>query len=144
VEWLIAFPCKQAPDSTTLTFNQVWGWDVVAGKRGRMYVTKNLVDYCMYAPATSIFPVMAVCDRTKPDQEWIATGRITDSPETSYHLVSVTRNECLSVGAEYDTSSHSAKIILQPCDERLEQRWNAPPPVSSAGLESVNEGSTLR
>jgi hypothetical protein len=112
-----------------------------------MYVTaRDGLDYCMYAPDSGPFPVMEVCDDAQPDQEWIATGKVPDSPETSYHLVSVTRpGECLSLTDAHGVdSAASKKIILEPCDPRPEQRWNAPPSVPRSGMESINEGSTPR
>lgn len=150
---LIAYPCKQAPLSTRLTFNQVWKWTVVSGQVGTMSVHTPAdqdkgglrdTDYCLTAPATGSLIVMSVCAAGQLDQQWTATGEVPGSPLTSYNLISSTRNQCMSVSRAGAITYGSSNIVLEPCDGSTKQRWNAPPPLPDAGLNNVEEGSTAR
>ena len=149
MDHLIAYPCKQAPDSTKVRWNQIWRWEVISGDRGRMYVTPTPggTEWCLTAP-TSVtpqdYPVTKQCEADRIDQEWIATGEVPDSPGTSYNLISVLRGKCMSITRAFGTPANSAKVVLEPCDGRRVQKWNAPPSVPDAGLENRKEGSTPR
>jgi hypothetical protein len=67
---------------------------------------------------------------------------VPDSPGTSYNLISVQRGQCMSISRSFPPSVPWAKVVLEPCDGRRMQKWNAPPSVPDAGLENRKEGST--
>jgi hypothetical protein len=143
IPYLIAYPCKQAPSSSTLTWNQVWRWTVVSGNRGRMHVNVGSAGtaYCLTAPATGSLVITTPCSTSRPDQEWTATGGATGGVGGPYTLLSATRAQCLSVTRTLGLAYGSGKIVVEPCDGRPVQRWNAPPSGTPAGLSDVAEGS---
>ena len=141
---LIAYPCKQAPDSTQLTWNQVWTWTAVSGQLGRLSTTPGGTSYCLTAPATGLKVVVTACSTSRTDQQWTAT-QVTGSASTSYNLVSQSRpQQCLSISLTDVSSFGSSTVVVEPCDGTTKQRWNAPPPLPPAGLNSIAEGSTVR
>lgn len=146
--FLIAYPCKQAPDSTKLTWNQVWRFEVLSGSVGRMYtLNRNDVNqpYCLTAAASGEFITATPC--TNPlalNQQFTATGLVPGSPQTSYNLVSKSRNQCMSLGSKTATNFGSSKVILEPCSGALVQRWNAPPPSPNSGLNNIKEGTAVQ
>ena len=140
--FLIAYPCKQAPDSTRLTWNQVWTFTATSGAQGTMS-TNHGGRYCLTAPDTDEYVTLRPCATDTRSQLWTATGEQAGSPTTSYELVSTTRSQCLSLGGTR-TSYGSLKIVLANCDGTLRQRWNAPPPLPPTGLSNIQEGSTPR
>lgn len=146
--FLIAYPCKQAPDSSKLTWNQVWRFEVLTGSTGRMYtLNQNSMTqpYCLTAPATGAFITTTPC--TTPlalNQQFTATGLVPGSPQTSYNLVSKSRNQCMSLGPTTATVYGSSKVILEPCSGALVQRWNAPPPPPNSGLNDIREGTSVQ
>ena len=139
---LIAYPCKQAPDSSKLTFNQVWAFSgPPAGGLGTMSVTKSGTRYCLTAPTSGDRIVTKPCDSSEPaNQKWNATGAVPGSPQTSYNLVSQSRNQCMSVTRVGATTFGSSDIVVEPCTGSLAQRWNSPPPPPPAGLGNIREG----
>jgi hypothetical protein len=147
MNFLIAYPCKQAPDSTKVRWNQIWRWQVISGDKGRMHVTTGGKNWCLTAPSSVTpeeFVITQECQADRTDQEWIATGKVPDSPGTSYNLVSVLRGQCMSISRSFPPSVPWAKVVLEPCDGRRVQKWNAPPSAPDAGLENRKEGSTER
>jgi hypothetical protein len=144
--YLISYPCKQAPNSATLTWNQVWRWTAVSGTRGRLSTnvgnTGNL--HCLTAPATGVLVTVTPCSTGQASQDWIATGNSPSGVASPYALLSTTRNECLSLDANLNTSYGASKAVLEPCDGRPVQRWNAPPMLAPAGLADRKEGSVER
>ena len=141
---LIAYPCKQAPDSTRLTWNQVWTWTAVSGQLGRLSTAPGGTSYCLTAPATGLKVVVTACSTSRTDQQWTAT-QVTGSASTSYNLVSQSRpQQCLSISLTDVSSFGSSTVVVEPCDGTTKQRWNAPPPLPPAGLNSIAEGSTVR
>lgn len=141
---LIAYPCKQAPDSTNLTFNQVWNWTTVSGALGRMNVTQGGVDFCLTAPAAGRLVLTKQCSSTRTDQQWTAAGRVAGSPTTSYTLKSQSAGTCLSVSQVGALSAPWSDITAEPCDGSTKQRWNAPPVTPDGDLNNIAEGSAPR
>ena len=150
--FLIAYPCKQAPDSTKLTWNQVWTFTPISGSVGRMstrngngsHGTQN-IDYCLEAPASGQFITTQPCQSANPlNQQWTATGLVPGSPQTSYNLVSKSTNQCMSLGPKTATTYGSSKVILETCSGALVQRWNAPPPPPNSGLGNIKEGTAVQ
>lgn len=143
---LIAYPCKQAPDSTRLTWNQVWTWtgSPAGGGIGTLRTTiPSGAMYCLSAPDTGNRITTKLCVDGQANQQWVATGQVGGSPETSYNLVSQSRpQQCMSVSLTDVSSFGSSTVVLEPCDGSTRQRWNAPPPLPPAGLNSVREAST--
>lgn len=145
MDHLIAYPCKQAPLSSLLTWNQVWNWTPVSGNVGTMRTNAPSGAHCLEAPAAGQFVVVKPCLTPAPDrQQWTATGLVPGSPTTSYNLISESRNQCMSLGPNNATTYGSSKVILEACNGALKQRWNAPPPPPTSGLGNIKEGTSVQ
>lgn len=160
--YLIAYPCKQAPETSRLTYNQVWSFiPLETGSRTGTFRTRTPTndgkggtkdtDYCLTAPASGNKPTVTKCpvgpvDTPPPvpaSQQWDATGLVPGNASRSYNLVSKLRNQCLSVSLT-EKDYNVSKIILETCDGSTKQRWNSPPPPPTSGLNNIKEGVTPR
>lgn len=140
---LILYPCKQAPDSTTLSFNQVWSLSTGVGVPGQLSVTKSATKYCLTAPATGTYVTTTACSAARTDQLWTAKGSVAGSDSTSYTVVSTTRpGMCLSTSRTNMPNAPWSVITVENCNGTTRQRWNAPPASPLSGLDSIAEGST--
>ncbi len=144
-EFMIAYPCKQAPDSAELTWNQVWTFVPIEGDVGTLRTHTNNTDYCLMAPDTGDKPVVRPCAPVAADtpavQRWRATGDDPGDPARSFHLVNLARSTCLSISLT-ELIYNVGIVVLEPCSGSPRQRWNAPPPPPSSGLDNIREGST--
>ena len=149
---LIDYPCKQAPDKTQLTFNQVWTFQAYgSGGFGTMYVTKSGTQYCLTAPSSGVYIVVSPtgnggsgCTQSPtPYQLWQPTGNLQGNYPNSYELVNQQLTMCMtaSSGPNGDLTPGSSNIIVQTCNGTLAQKWNAPPTPPGTGLSNVGENN---
>ncbi|HTW19064.1 MAG TPA: hypothetical protein VME70_02500 [Mycobacteriales bacterium] len=165
---LIAYPCKQAPDSTTLTWNQIWHFQTVSGSYGIFYTNcaagaggcipsspSSSVKDCLVSPGTLNGLVYGVqCPTgTPPDNElWDPTG-VANTYANSYLLINKADGYCMAPDPS-QTSVGWAQIVVTSCDgsnipsaasatkNYLLLKWNAPPTNPAAGLSSIQENSS--
>jgi Tfp pilus assembly protein PilX len=165
---LIAYPCKQAPDQTTLTWNQVWHYQPVpaGGADGIFYTAcaANAAGCVPSAPATATNDCLASpgvvnglvtgaqCPTgTPPDNElWQATGNIPSNYPSSYQLINKADGLCMAADPS-QISSGFAQIVVTSCDgsqvpssasavkNPLLLKWNAPPTTPTPGLSNILE-----
>ncbi|MCU1601048.1 MAG: Beta-galactoside-specific lectin 3 [Frankiales bacterium] len=153
---LIAYPCKQAPNSSTLTYNQVWNYVPYGSTGYGQFYTVGVTGqgnsvtgtkYCLKAPSTGNLILTPVCAATPTDDQlWKATGN-TNVYATAYRLISkasvvadANNPYCMSVGPiASGVTPGSSDIITQLCDGSLAQKWNAPPNPQKAGLGNLIE-----
>jgi hypothetical protein len=145
---LIDYPCKQAPDASLLTWNQLWTYTDKGGGYGTVTTVTGGVTYCLTAPAQTAannWVTIVSCSTPTNAQLWQATGKINGDYTHSYELVSKSYldsgglGECLSVDKAIQNPFGSSTIIVEPCDGTLEQKWNAPPVVPVSGLGNIQE-----
>ena len=145
---LIDYPCKQTPDSTQLTFNQVWTY-TASGTTGygTMSVTNGGVKYCLTAPTTgNMITTSSTNCATTPSSAtlWQTTGQVAGNYRGSYELVSKLSGLCMAADNAYnsqisDSTPGSSTIVAETCDGSLKQKWNAPPTNPNVGLGNINE-----
>lgn len=137
----IAYPCKQAPNSSKLTFNQVWDYTPGADGYGPFYVTKNGVKYCLQVPATGKLVTTPACAATPPaTQLWKASGLVPGDYASSYRLVNKSSGTCLAVSPLSEAVTFgSSNIVVMPCDGSSSQKWNAPPNGLTSRLGNIRE-----
>jgi Tfp pilus assembly protein PilX len=137
---LIAYPCKQAPDSTTLTWNQLWTYTAVSGGYGTFYTRFNNTNYCLTAPSSgNLITTIPCAGSPGNNQLWNATGNIPGNYTASYELVSKLTGGCMSVSRTGAITFGSSNIVLETCDGSLQQKWNAPPTAPATGLGNIQE-----
>jgi hypothetical protein len=161
---LIAYPCKQAPDSTTLTWNQIWHFQTVSGSYGIFYTNcsagasgclpsspASSVKDCLVSPGTLNGLVYGVqCPTgTPPDNElWDPTG-VANTYANSYLLINKSDGMCMAPDPS-QISAGWAQIVVTTCDgsqvpsgsatkNPLLLKWDAPPTNPAAGLSGIQE-----
>lgn len=161
---LIAYPCKQAPNQNTLTWNQVWHFQVVSGNYGIFYTAcvagahcvpdtpSSTVNDCLVSPGTLnglVYGQQCPTSNYPSNMLWQATGSITGNYPNSYLLVNKADGLCMGA----DPSQISAgfdQIVVSTCDgsnipssgankNPLLLKWNAPPNTPTPGLGNIQE-----
>ncbi len=147
---LIDYPCKQAPDSTQLTFNQVWTYTPLGSTGyGTMTVTTGGTPYCLTAPSSGVLITVAAlgtgsagCTTAPtPYQLWQATGNLAGNYPNSDELVNKQLSLCLSASSapNGNLTPGSSNIIVEACNGTLREKWNAPPTTPGTGLGNIGE-----
>jgi hypothetical protein len=142
--YLIAWPCKQAPDPTLVTWNQKWALPAIAATAtsatGRI-TTKPSSLYCLQSPGSTaagqyVTPVLCPApDATPQSQLWTVYGD-TGVYATSYRIQD-SSGFCLTT-----TDPRAAIPDLYPKGQHgsTAQKWNAPPNIlQSLPLKDVTE-----
>jgi Tfp pilus assembly protein PilX len=162
---LIAYPCKQAPDTSTLTWNQIWHWQQVSGPYGIFYTNcasgasgclpsspSGSVKDCLVSPGTLNALVYGVqCPTgTPPDNElWDPTGMVAGNYPNSYLLINKADGQCMAPDPT-QLSAGWPQIVVTTCDgtqvpsgtgakNSLLLKWNAPPVPPTTGLANIQE-----
>ena len=152
--YLIAWPCKQAPDPTTIAWNEVWNVPTVPATATK--VTGPILDYpggatyCLKSPnstAVGMYPIIVACNSSSPtaDEVWTVYGDTGDYT-SSYRIVDK-NGYCLMPsdpnGPNPDllpNSDQISRIVMATCDGSTLQKWNAPPDLlESSQLSNMRE-----
>ncbi|MDP9164909.1 MAG: ricin-type beta-trefoil lectin domain protein [Actinomycetota bacterium] len=138
---LIDYPCKQSPDSSKLTFNQVWTYTAVSGGYGTMSTSTGGTTYCLQAPASGVVQITTKpCVANQSNQLWHPTGPITGNYAASYNLISQSDGMCMAAsGTVFDASAGASEITVETCDASLRQKWNSPPNPPGTGIDNISE-----
>jgi len=154
-QYLIAWPCKQAPDPAGVSWNQRWALPAVTKHNddwygtGRVTTSPSSGTYCLLSPrstAAGKYVSVTLCDPQNPDnQKWTVYNSAT-SPYDSFTVKDVD-NHCLqptdpTVKAPdfYPKGQNISKIIVAVCNGGPLQKWNAPPTVlNTTPLKDVGE-----
>ena len=143
--WLIGYPCKQQPDPSRLTWNQVFNYN---GATQQYYTNSPSGQYCLQPGDSSNPPVVGTRVLTKPCttgeryQKWTRTGD-TGVYASSYNVVN-DGGLCLSLTvpgpSEADAYlSQWGFVVVETCDGTTKQKWNAPPQLLPGGLQDTYE-----
>jgi Tfp pilus assembly protein PilX len=164
--YLIAYPCKQAPDSSKLTWNQIWNYTPVSGGNYGLLYTQcpttagtngsncaggSAGNDCLQAPTSGNIVTGVKCSTatTPPDsQQWQATGQGSNYG-TSYLLINKADGLCLAPDPNI-LGSGIPEIVVTACDgsgvpsgpagvvkNPLLLKWNAPPTKPISDLANV-------
>jgi hypothetical protein len=142
--YLIAWPCKQAPDPSTIGWNQKWTLptlDARGSGSGRIHATIEGTDYCLRSPGVpGGYPVVDPCSGTAvpSDMTWTLAGD-TGAYATSYRIMDQA-GLCLAPvdpqksPTEIYTGSYTgppiSRVVMRACDDSGWQKWNAPADLS--------------
>ena len=151
--YLIDWPCKQAPDPSTIAWNEIWDVpDVPAGASsisGPILSYPGGAKYCLKSPnsiAAGAYPIIVACATPTADEVWTVYGN-TGTYTTSYRIVDRNGycmmpsdpngpNPDMLVPANPDVS----KVVMAKCDGSTLQKWNAPPDLlESSPLSNMRE-----
>ena len=157
--FMIAYPCKQSPDPSSLTWNQLYSYIASTTTVGVHQIstadTANGITYCLTSPmAQQTSPTVAgpfVRLNPCPTGALPANMQWTETLNTGNYLTSWEiqdgENPALCLGVSLTgtgTASTSGlgewdSLYVQPCDGSLEQKWNAPPNVPAGSLTGTTE-----
>lgn len=153
--YLIAWPCKQAPDPASVSWNQKWTLPTITQHSsdwygaGRITTSPSSGTYCLVSPrsvASGKYVTVTLCDALNPaNQQWTVYNSAT-SPYDSYSVKDAD-NHCLqptdpTVRAPdfYPKGQNISKIVVAVCDGGPLQKWNAPPTVlDTTPLKNIGE-----
>jgi hypothetical protein len=151
--FLIAWPCKQAPDPTYIAWNQKWALPAVttgSSATGQITTSPSSTAYCLKSPGSTAagqYVTVATCPSgsTPLNMTWTVYLN-TGVYETSYRIKDGYGN-CLSPTDPNDTppdfyskGSEISKIIVAPCSGSTLQKWNAPPNIlQTLPLKDIGE-----
>jgi hypothetical protein len=155
--YLIAWPCKQAPDPAYVAWNQKWVLPAVP--TGVKYATGRITTnptaglYCLQSPGSTasgqyVRSVLCALDAfgvPLANQKWKVFAD-TGSYATSYQIQDSWAN-CLAptdptaaIPDLYPSGQLISKIVVVPCTGSTLQKWNAPPNIlQSLPLKDVTE-----
>jgi hypothetical protein len=145
--FLIAWPCKQAPDPNNVDWNQRFTIPA-PGVEGRITTTKGTT-YCLTSPgstAPGAYVTLTNCPANLSDSMKWRVFEATDRYDTSYRVLDKFGN-CLTVTDPdatppdlYQTGLQIGKIVVRKCNASTTQKWNATPDLAdSAPLTDVIE-----
>jgi hypothetical protein len=147
--YLVAWPCKQAPNPANIGWDQRWTLPA-AGVPGRI-VTSPGGNYCLSSPgsvAPGQYPTLVACPpgvATPLNLSWTVYAN-TGTYATSYRIMDAF-GYCLAPtdpGAAppdlYPNGQQISKLVVATCGGSTLQKWNAPPDVMQAlPLKDIGE-----
>ncbi|HKT04235.1 MAG TPA: ricin-type beta-trefoil lectin domain protein [Rugosimonospora sp.] len=152
--YMIAWPCKQAPDPTYVLWNQKWALPSIAtgasSATGKITTTKSPTAYCLRSPLSTVagtyVDVTPCPSGTLPaNLTWTVSGD-TGSYTTSYRIMD-SSGYCLaptdpnaSPPDLFPSGLLISKIVVVACDGNTLEKWNAPPGIVPAPpLKDIGE-----
>ncbi len=148
--YLIAWPCKQAPDPTNVSWNQKWLLPAILpgapSSVGRITTNPSSTLYCLRSPgsiAANKYVEVIVCP-TGPlplNMTWTVYGNTGDYA-TSYRIRD-SYGFCLAPSGPADLYPKGllvSKIVVATCGSTTAQKWNAPADLKeSLPLQDIGE-----
>jgi hypothetical protein len=144
--FLIAWPCKQAPNMNNVAWNQKW---TLPSSTGTLYTTKSGTKYCLRSPlstASGQYVTIVTCPTgtTPANLSWTVYTD-TGTYATSYRIIDDS-GYCLqptdptaSPADLFASGNLISKIVVVACTASTLQKWNAPanivpaPPLKDLG-----------
>jgi hypothetical protein len=155
--FMIAYPCKQSPSPSEITWNQKYTYTPATGQISTAINSGTYAGqtWCLTSPlvaqpninSASNFVRLKQC--TSPLQtgmKWLEIGNSTGNYITDYTIRDASNPAlCLGVGIT-GTGVPSASglgewssLYVQTCDGSLGQKWNAPPNVPTGSTTDTHE-----
>jgi Ricin-type beta-trefoil lectin domain len=151
--YMIAWPCKQAPDPANVAWNQKWTLPAIAAgttsATGRIITTPSS-GYCLQSPrstAAGQYVTVTPCPSgsTPANLTWTVYGD-TKVYQTSYRILDVDGN-CLAPTDPtanppdfYPKGLAISKMAIATCGGSALQKWNAPPNIQQVlPLKDISE-----
>lgn len=155
--FMIAYPCKQSPSPSEITWNQKYVYNSSTGSIST-FDTANSTTYCLTSPlaaepsltTNSPFVILKPCNSPlTTNQKWFEVKNSTGNYVSDYTIRDMSSPQlCLGVGIT-GTGTPSASglgewssLYVQTCDGSLGQKWNAPPNVPEGTVTDTHEVGT--
>jgi hypothetical protein len=153
--YLILYTCKQNPNPTSVTWNQIFTPTPALGTKPT--VTELITagsdnkKYCLKSPFTLggyVTVTTSGCTgkpATDPSNLVWTVNQVQDATgaDLSYDLKYTIKDyngNCLGLGASNDLhDGQYPKVVVTTCDGSTSQKWNADPSLSDFGLQNTSE-----
>jgi Ricin-type beta-trefoil lectin domain len=153
--FLIAWPCKQAPDPANVAWNQKWALPAIHG--GSVSGTGTIVTgapagaHCLQSPLSTQagkYVIVVPCPTGNPPAEltwtvWMDTGSYATSyvvVDSAGYCMQATDPDAKPTPDLYGSGTKVSKIVVAICDGSTLQKWNAPANIVPAPpLKDVRE-----
>jgi Tfp pilus assembly protein PilX len=156
-DYMIAYPCKQSPSPSEITWNQKYSFNSSTGSIST-YDTSNSTTYCLTSPmsaeldVTVVGPFVTLKKCVSPlttNMKWTEIGNDPTKPyEDQYTIRDASNpNLCLGVGQPGGGTRTASGLgewstpYVQVCDGSAGQKWNAPPNTGTGSVTGINEVS---
>jgi hypothetical protein len=142
--FLIAWPCKQAPNPTDVTWNERWTLpaDGVTGRVTVTYDNKGTPElYCLTSPAgsgTGAYVTLTLCPASLPATMKWTVARDTTTYATSYRIQD-SDGDCVAPDPADLYTPGVSKVITDDCSASTLQKWNAPPSLLEPAFKDIGE-----
>jgi hypothetical protein len=143
--FLIAYPCKQAPNPANVAWNQKFSY---SSTTQRFITTPSSTSYCLQSPqnvAAAQYVLTVACPGTSPaNLKWVYNGSqdsagVELSYAKKYTIVDAT-GYCMALSPDTDRYNGAYnKVIVAICDGSVGQKWNADPNVQVPALQDTWE-----
>ncbi|MGY4642606.1 RICIN domain-containing protein [Cellulomonas sp. URHB0016] len=141
----ISYPCKQDPSlaKTHVEWNHKWYYNEPTGLKGALanqtIKVNNGSDYCLQTPPATdnpAYPIFKTCSGAA-NQKW--TRHAEESTYGDSWTFVDTHGRCISLGEKMSATEMWSKLIVAPCNNGPEQKWNAPANDQKARLDDLRE-----
>lgn len=152
--YLIAWPCKQAPNPANVTWNQKWALPTItsgSSATGRITTSPTLGLHCLRSPgsiAAGQYVTVAACTgvgNPPTNMRWTVYTD-TGSYTTSYRIMDgygyclAPTDPAAAAPDFYPNGQQISKIVVTTCSGSTLQKWNAPPNLlQSLPLKDIGE-----
>jgi hypothetical protein len=145
-DYVMVYPCKQAPDPADVSWNQKWTLPVASGQTsgtGPVYTTHPTKGtFCLTTPSGSTSPPVVTARPCNPasgvptDMTWTVTG-LASTYDDSF-LIKDTLGRCLA-SSTYEANQLANKTISAACTGDRIEKWNADPYLFKPSLYDLGE-----
>jgi hypothetical protein len=139
--YLIAWPCKQAPDPANVTWNEKWTLPAITAGTGsgtgRISTSPSTDPYCLQssgstAPGQYVKVILCPSGSTPTNMTWTVytdTGAYTTSYriEDGYGYCLSPTDPIATPADLYPKGQQISKLVVAVCSGSTLQKWNAPP-----------------
>ena len=158
--YLIGYPCKMAPSTSNITWNQKFYWDSTNGMlctdtssssfpSSTCPKSGSTTRYCLKAgtsgttPTTGTRALLALCSTSDTSQKW-SRNYDTGAYGTSYTILTQSGGLCLDLNptgaSEASTYDKQWGVVqVSTCDGTTRQKWNAPANLTDSNTSNFYE-----
>ena len=135
---LIAYPCKQNPYPSAVTWNQKFSTSSRGTGFVQIYTYTNYTNYCLTSTGTLLGQTtVKACDSSNNLQKWTVNAGGSALAYSDKYIVKDSTGFCLDLKGNIDTVWDA--LVGNTCNGSLSQKWNADPNLSVPALQNTSE-----
>jgi hypothetical protein len=135
---LIAYPCKQNPYPSSVTWNQKFSTSSRGNGKVQIYTYTANTNYCVTSTGTlGGQTIVRPCDSSNTLQNWTVNGGGSTLAYSDKYIVKDNAGFCLDLKGGIDPVWSA--LVGNTCTGSLSQKWNADPNLSVPALQNSSE-----